>query len=162
MAFDNKRVMLDTSFLIHLLDGRSALHSNAVGYFNYLLSQNYLPIVSTIAVAEICTIGDIKHLPLQNFVMCPFNVNHATTAGTLLKTAHKTKARRSLKNYKIVPNEVKMLAQAQCEGVQYFATADATVKELFLRYKKQKKVSFQLLDINTSHSTAFGVIVFPD
>lgn len=162
MAFDNKRAMLDTTFLVHLLNKRSPLHNNAMGYFNYLISQGFMPVVSTIAVAEYCTIGDIKHLPLQNLLVCPFNINHATMAAKLLKTANRSKAKRAIKNFKIVPNEVKMLAQAQCEEVQYFATADASVKEIHQRFRKQRKVSFQLLDINTSHSSAFGVIVFPD
>ena len=51
--------MLDTSFLIRLLKEDDPLHTNAKSYYQYLLENNFVLYVSTVAVAEYCVKGEL-------------------------------------------------------------------------------------------------------
>jgi len=55
-------VLLDTSFLIRLLNPDSELHENAKGYFKYFLDKDIVMKVSTISIAEYCVRGSIDDL----------------------------------------------------------------------------------------------------
>ena len=58
-----KVVMLDTSFLIRLLKEDDPLHKSALNYYQYLLENEYLLFVSTIALAEYCVKGKMDEIP---------------------------------------------------------------------------------------------------
>jgi predicted nucleic acid-binding protein len=52
-----KSIMLDTSFCIRLMDKNDLLHTNALAYFKYFLTEKISIHVSTIAIAEYA-VGD--------------------------------------------------------------------------------------------------------
>ena len=58
-------VMLDTSFLIRLLNEKDPLHKSAMEYYQYLLEQEYVLYVSTIALAEYCVKGQLDEIPFE-------------------------------------------------------------------------------------------------
>ena len=93
MATSSKIVFCDTGFVIRLLDKTSDLHENAIGYFRYFLEHDYIIRMSTIAVAEFCVKDDIKHLPLKQILLSPFNALHASKVGKCAKYSSKQKLR---------------------------------------------------------------------
>jgi len=74
-------VLLDTSFLIRLLNDEDPLHKNAVGYYKYFLEMEIILKVSTITIAEYCVRGKIEDLPMRNLQLIPFNLDHAKKTG---------------------------------------------------------------------------------
>ena len=60
-------VLLDTSFFIRLLNDEDPLHKNAVGYYKYFLENETALKISTISIAEYCTMGKLEDLPLRIF-----------------------------------------------------------------------------------------------
>jgi len=56
-------VLLDTGFLIRLLDSNQKLHLNAKSYYKYFLNKEVTLKCSTIAIAEYCVRGTINDLP---------------------------------------------------------------------------------------------------
>lgn len=55
-------VILDTSFMIRLLNESDKLHNNALGYFHYFLEQGIPMYFSTVSIAEYCVKGDFHDL----------------------------------------------------------------------------------------------------
>ena len=74
-------VLLDTSFFIRLLDNKSPLHSNALGYYKYFLKNEIALKISTISIAEFCVVDSIDNLPLKDLQILPFNVKQAEKTG---------------------------------------------------------------------------------
>ncbi len=159
---DNKSVFCDTGFIIRLLDKTNELHNNAVGYFKYFLENDFIIRLSTIAVAEYCVKGSIDQLPLRNILLCPFNATHAVKTGECAKVLFEEKAKGVLKvDARImIQNDVKLLAQTECESAEYFITSDTNSYRMYDILKKQNLLSFNFIDLNTPYSSTFGILDF--
>ncbi len=84
-------VLLDTSFLIRLLNDEDPLHQNAKDYFKYFLENEIILKVSTISIAEYCVRGSLDELPLMNIQILPFNLDHAKRTGEFAKAMFEEK-----------------------------------------------------------------------
>jgi hypothetical protein len=62
----------------------------------------------------------VTDLPLRNFIIVPFNIDHAMTAGLLMRsfTRDMGDERNSVKD------DVKLIAQAVCESITHVLTED--------------------------------------
>lgn len=146
---DTYRVLLDTSFLIRLLQNGDPLHQRACEYFEHFLANGITMKVSTISIAEYCVRGDIGDLPLSKVQILPFNINHATTAGKFADILLEWR-----KNYKdiarnIIQNDVKLFAQAHGERCSYFVTSDAESAKMIEAIGKTFLIKFKHLSIYT-------------
>ncbi|MBQ8225573.1 MAG: hypothetical protein IJZ86_09540 [Bacteroides sp.] len=152
-------VLLDTSFFIRLLNRDDALHNNAVGYFKYFLEKGYVLKISTIAIAEFCTRGQITDLPLRNMQIVPFNYDHAICAGEICAIAFRRKQAKGAIIYPrtVVPNDSKMYAQANVEDdIRHFVSADSEAFKVYRLIDEEKKLTFSFIDINIPYQVAFG------
>lgn len=70
-------VLLDTSFLISLVDRNRVHHNIAAQYYKLLLEQQAPIYFSAIVAAEIAIKQPITDLPLKNFRPIPFNIPHS-------------------------------------------------------------------------------------
>ena len=62
-------------------------------------------------------------------------------------------------NRLIIPNDVKLFAQAECApDVKYFVTSDTKSSKLIGKISEQKKVSFEHMDIHVPYTEQFGVL----
>ena len=156
----SKVVFCDTGFMIRLLDATSELHDNAINYFRYFLNQDYIIRMSTIAVAEYCVKGEISQLPLEQVLLSPFNAYHASTTGRCAKILFDEKSKGTLEvgARVLIQNDVKLLVQAQCEGAEYYLTADSNSKRMFDVLKQRGELSFDFTDIHTPYTAKFGVL----
>lgn len=158
-------VLLDTSFFIRLLNIHDSLHDNALGYFRYFLEEGYVLKVSTIAIAEYCTRGNISELPLRDVLVLPFNYDHAVKAGKMMAEVYREKARRGaqITPRAVIPNDTKMFAQAEIDPeINCYATSDRECLKVFdiLNGAVGGKLSFRMIDITIPYHQQFGLIDF--
>ena len=165
MAKKEKRpeygVILDTSFIIRLLDRNSPLHQNAIDYFRYFLN-NHIPLYfSTISVAEYCVKGDFKDLPFNNIRILPFNIFHAKEAGVFTRILFNAKKKGELivKERVVVPNDSKIIAQGSYErDIQYFVTSDSESLKFIEILRKEGVTDIEHLDIHIPCGVKFGYL----
>ena len=71
-------MLVDTSFLISFADPTRAHHDVATRYFREAMQRGVPLYLSVIAASEFQVKQDITDLPLRNFEVLPFNIDHAT------------------------------------------------------------------------------------
>ena len=159
---DNKIVFCDTGFVIRLLDRTNELHNNAVGSFRYFLENDYIIRMSTIAVAEFCVKDSIDHLPLRQILLSPFNALHASKAGEYARILYSAKAKGVMEVDAriLIQNDVKLMAQTECEAAAYYLTSDSRSKRMYDVLRENSRVSFDFTDIHVPYSSKFAIIDF--
>lgn len=120
--------MLDTSFLISLSDPGRANHTTAVHYYKECIVRRLPMFLSTIAVSEFQVRQAINDLPLRNFIVLPFNVDHAMACGLLVRAS----ARDPGDDRARVKDDYKLIAQCQCEAVSHLLTEDESTLTKYL------------------------------
>lgn len=113
-------VLLDTSFLISLSDPARPHHAAATSYYKECIARQVPMLLSTIVISEFQVRQAINDLPLRNFMVLPFNVDHAMACGLLLRA----QARDPGDDRVRVKDDFKLLAQCQCEGISHVLAED--------------------------------------
>ena len=116
-------VLLDTSFLISLVDGNRPNHSIAVQYYRMMLEQQSPMFFSAIVAAEFAIKQPITDLPLKNFRCIPFNITHSIEAARLWNALGKHDGGD---NRAVVRDDIKLMAQAAHESISFILTEDAS------------------------------------
>lgn len=116
-------VLLDTSFLISLVDGQRPNHRVAVRYYQLSLEQSVPMYFSAIVAAEFSIRQPISDLPLKNFRPIPFNVPHGQAAGALWNTLNALEP--SVARH-VARDDLKLIAQACHERIPFILTEDAS------------------------------------
>jgi predicted nucleic acid-binding protein len=116
-------VLLDTSFLISLVDQKRAHHDIAAQYYKFLIEQQIPLYFSVIVAAEIAIKQPITDFPLKNFRILPFNIPHSIEAARIwnLLNGHDAGDNRA-----VVRDDVKIIAQALREDIPFILTEDAS------------------------------------
>jgi hypothetical protein len=113
--------LLDTGFLISLVNAKRAHHAAAQQYYRHMLQNNIPVYFSAIVAAEFGIKQPITDLPLNNFRILNFNVPHGQKAADLwnaLGQRDEGDARH------VVRDDVKIIAQASHEGISFILTED--------------------------------------
>lgn len=122
-------VLLDTSFLISLSDPARAHHAAAKAHYRACIDHQVPMLISTIVVSEFQVRQAINDLPLRNFIVLPFNVDHAMACGLLIRAqAHDPGDDRVR-----VKDDFKLMAQCQCDGITHLLTEDANTLTKYVR-----------------------------
>ena len=121
-------VLLDTSFLISLVDQHRRNHAVAVKYYQWLLGQQIPMYFSSIVAAEFSIKQPITELPLRNFRSVSFSVPHGQVAGLLWNDLNPHEASVSRR---VARDDVKLIAQACHEKIPFLLTEDTST---LLRY----------------------------
>ncbi len=131
-------VLLDTSFLISLVDRNRPNHGVATQYYKLLLEQQSPLYFSAIVAAEIAIKQPITDFPLKNFRSIPFNIPHSTEAAHIwnLLGGHDNGDNRS-----VVKDDVKIMAQALHEEIPFILTEDAST---LCKYCERLRISHKL------------------
>lgn len=112
--------LVDTSFLITLADPARPHHSVAKDYFRGALERGIPLYLSAIVASEFQVGQAVTDLPLRNFEVLPFNIDHAMTAGLLWRDL----ARDVGDDRVALKDDVKLIAQAICESLTHVLTED--------------------------------------
>ncbi len=121
-------VLLDTSFLISLSDPTRANHAAAMAYYRECVRRQIPMYLSTIVISEFQVKQAINDLPLRNFVVLPFNVDHAMRCGIIIRQL----ARDPDDDRVRVKDDFKILAQCDCEAVSHLMSEDASTLAKYL------------------------------
>lgn len=121
-------VLLDTSFLISLSDPARAHHSAAVQYYKECVRRQVPMYLSTIVISEFQVKQAINDLPLRNFVVLPFNVDHAMRCGLVIRQMTRDPEDDRVR----VKDDFKLLAQCDCETISHLISEDASTLAKYL------------------------------
>ena len=129
-----KTVLLDSGFLIRLMNPNEPHHRVALDLFKDYVSSGVTCMVSTVALAEYGVKGDLRYLPTKYLQFLPFQYHHAEVAAMFMRRIIQVKQERGaeIKPRVIIPNDTKMFAQASAETDIYaFVSADAEAKKVY-------------------------------
>jgi hypothetical protein len=121
-------VLLDTSFLISLSDPTRQHHAAAVSYYRECARRQVAMYLSTVVVSEFQVKQAINDLPLRNFVMLPFNVDHAMRCGLMIRQMPRDAGDDRVR----VKDDFKLLAQCDCEAITHLISEDASTLAKYL------------------------------
>lgn len=115
-------VFLDTSFLISLANPAEANHQTAALYYRHFLKERMPMAISAIVVAEFCVKQELSTLPLDQFLLLPFNHEDAVVAAGLDFKAYQSPSvsRQMLKD------DFKIIGHAEARGFGYLITGDGS------------------------------------
>lgn len=113
-------ILVDTSFLITLADPTRLHHETAKAYLRESLKVGVPLYLSAIVASEFHVKQAVTDLPLRNFIILPFNIDHAMTTGLLMRSI----SRDPGDERNAVKDDVKLIAQAVCESVTHVLTED--------------------------------------
>ena len=114
-------VLLDTSFLISLVNTTRTNHIVAAQYFEHLLSNNCNMYLSTIVASEISIKQPITDLPIKKFIPIPFNIPHSIESGRIWNMLD---GRDSGDSRSVIKDDMKIIAQALHEKIPFVLTDD--------------------------------------
>ena len=121
-------VLLDTSFLISLSDPNRPHHATAEAYYRECVHRQVIMYLSTVVVSEFAVRQSINDLPLSNFVVLPFNVDHAVRCGMLINQMSKDTDDDRVR----VKDDFKLLAQCACESISHLIGEDGSTLAKYL------------------------------
>lgn len=154
-------VLLDTSFLIRLLNDEDPLHKNAKAYYKHFLKNGIFLKVSTISIAEYCVRGNVSDLPLKNLQIIPFNLEQASKTGTFAKIIFDASKAADvyLTPRQIIPNDSKLFACADLDtSTSYFVTSDSRSLSTYSLLRNRTQPKFEIIDIHNSYNEVFGIL----
>ncbi len=122
-------ILLDTSDLISLADPNRPHHETAVSYLREALRRGVPLYLSAIAASEFQVKQAVTDLPLRNFEALPFNIDHAMTAGLLMRGQQ----RDAGDDRGAVKDDIKLIAQAICESLTHILTEHAQTLVKYVR-----------------------------
>lgn len=121
-------VLLDTSFLISFSDPARPHHKAALSYYRECVRRQIPMYLSTIVISEFQVKQAVNDLPLRNFVVLPFNVDHAMKCGLNIRNM----ARDPEDDRVRVKDDFKLLAQCDCEAISHLISEDASTLAKYL------------------------------
>lgn len=114
-------VLLDTSFLISLVNTGRAHHITAVQYYRYMLQNNIPMYFSSIVAAEFGIKQSVTELPLNHFRILNFDIPHGQKAADLWNALGQ---RDSADVRHVVRGDIKLIAQASHEKIAFILAED--------------------------------------
>lgn len=122
-------ILADTSFLITLADPARPHHQTAHLYLREALTRGCPLYLSAIVASEFQVKQAVTDLPLRNFNVLPFNIDHAMTAGQLMRLLRRDEGddRVALKD------DVKLIGQMVCESITHLLTEDKNLVSKYLK-----------------------------
>lgn len=155
----HKSVLIDTCFLIKLLNPAETLHTNAVRYYEFFVTSKIQIYISTISIAEYCTKGKFEDIPIRQLRVLPFNWDHAIKAGEFTATVFRQKniQSESIKPRSVIPNDSKLFAQADIDkSITCFVTSDELGEKVYKMISAEHNPKFEYWDINTPINERIG------
>lgn len=157
----HKAVLVDTCFLVKLLNSTTDLHENAKDYYDYFIRESIIMKVSTITLAEYCVKGSLEDIPLRSMQILGFNFPHSDISGKFAETVFRIKRQDNIQiePRNIIPNDSKLFAQASYEtSIGGFVSSDSKAKLVYDIIQSEHIMNFDYWDINTPISERQGIL----
>lgn len=134
--FVSATILVDTSFLISLVDSKRTHHLVAGQYFRLALEQRAPMFLSAIVASEFAIKQPLTDLPLRQFRILPFNIPHAVKAADLWRQFDRDDG----DSRAVVRDDLKLLAQADKESISIVLTEDAKTLHKYCDRLRQQGV----------------------
>jgi|SRR5690554_434833 len=149
----NNSVLLDTSFLISLMDDTRPNHLKAKEFYKHFIENNYPMILSSIVTSEFSIKQSIEDLPLKNLRPLPFNIPDSHHISILFED--------KFKNYKegrvAVKDDFKIVSQCSFNKINYLITEDYDFSKLISKLNKEGVIKVKSLFLPDGHEKALGI-----
>ena len=147
-------VILDTGYLISLVNKERPEHEAAKAYYKYFLENEFTLMVPTIVVSEFSIKQPFDDLPLHNFTILPFNYGDAITCGDLNAFYYRKKLKAGQRD--AVKDDFKIIAQAKEQDVSFLITEDAnSMKPYCEELKKEDKLNFKVIPLSEGFDVSY-------
>lgn len=150
----NKSVLLDTCFLISLVDDSRENHAKAVEFYKYFIDERIAMILSSIVTSEFCVKQEFTDLPLSNFKMLPFNIPDSYNITSIFGSFFSD-------NYPqcrvAVKDDYKITSQCSFNKIDYFITEDSKFYKKLSDLRQDGKIKFKPLFLPDGFKTAFNI-----
>lgn len=149
----NNSVLLDTSFLISLVDASRENHNKAKEFYRYFIDNKIAMVLSAIVTSEFCIKQPITDLPLENFRPLPFNLPDSYHISNLFEDKFKNVdngiSRVSVKD------DYKIASQCNFNKITYLLTEDEPLFTLLNSLQSEKNISFKPLLLQDGYEKSF-------
>jgi hypothetical protein len=153
----NNSVLLDTSFLISLVDASRANHIKAKEYYKYFIDNKIAMVLSAIVTSEFCIKQPLSDLPLENFKLLPFNIPDSYHISILFedkfKNFNSSTSRASIKD------DYKIVSQCNFNKITYLITEDQPLFNLIKTLNSAKNIYFKPILLQDGYEKSFGLQV---
>jgi len=122
-------VVLDTGFLISLVDRSRPCHAAAKAYYRYFLEHGITMFSPTVVAAEFALKQPVTDLPLRNFRVLPFTLNDAVRCAALNVAQYRGPQGHGQRD--AVKDDFKIIAQAEEQNARLLITEDASTLPLY-------------------------------
>jgi hypothetical protein len=103
-------------------------HLTAIAYYRECTRRQVPMYLSTIVISEFQVKQAINDLPLRNFIVLPFNVDHAMRCGLIIRQLDRDSDDDRVR----VKDDFKLLAQCDCEAVSHLLSEDSNTLAKYL------------------------------
>jgi hypothetical protein len=150
----NNMAVVDTGFLISLVDRNRPFHQAARSYYKYFLEHGVVMLLPTVVVAEFSIVQPVTDLPLRNFRVLPFNLPEAVKCAEL--NAHHYRGElQNAGQRDSVKDDFKIIAQAVVQQARLLITEDETTLCRYCeRLKSDGKIGFRVVKLSAGFDEA--------
>jgi hypothetical protein len=151
----NNSVLLDTTFLISLVDNTRQNHTIAKDFYKYFIDNKYHMILSSIVTSEFCIKQPLTDLPLSNFKALPFNIPDSHHLSSLFLDEFKGQLDGTCRA--AVKDDFKIVSQCNFNKIGYFITEDEPLCNKLRLLRSNGKIQFNTLFLPDGYRNAFGL-----
>jgi len=146
--------VLDTGFLISLVDRSRPCHATAKRYYKHFLENAIEMCLPTVVAAEFAIKQPISDLPLRNFRVLPFNLDDAERCAGLNVAYYRSQQHVGQRD--AVKDDFKIIAQAEVQGARLLITEDeATLSRYCGALIADGKVRFRVVSLRADFDVSF-------
>ena len=131
---DMNSVLLDTSFIITLIDSTRANHSKAKEFYKHFIDNDFGIVVSTIVLSELSVKMDLNNLPMKDWQVTVFDAVDARKTGRIEYIRSTTSGIKR----DCIKDDFKIISQALNNNVDYLITDDEQmVDKIIEKYRNE-------------------------
>ncbi len=151
----NNTVLLDTSFLISLMDDSRENHLKAKEFYKYFIENKFPMILSSIVTSEFSIKQSVSDLPLYSLRPLPFNISDSHHLSSLFEVKFK-----GYKSDRIsVKDDYKIVSQCSFNKITFLLTEDSELCALIDSMRAENLLNVKALFLPDGHEKALGLQV---
>jgi hypothetical protein len=146
--------VLDTGFLITLVDANREAHEHAKSYYRYFLENGITLYLPTVVASEFGIKQPVTDLPLHNFKVLPFNLAESIRCAELNSTYYRRKAGSGQRD--AVKDDFKIIAQAEEQEAMFLLTEDTNSMSVYCDLlRNESRIDFKVLELSKGFDVSF-------
>lgn len=147
--------VLDTGFLITLVDANRGAHEHAKAYYRYFLENGITLYLPTVVASEFFIKQPIEEFKLlHNFKLLPFNFAEAIRCANLNSSYYRNKTGAGQRD--AVKDDFKIIAQAEEQDAMFLLTEDTNSMSVYCDLlRNESKIDFKVIELSKGFDISF-------